>query len=170
MPKKIPAIERVLARIVLGEIEYGDGDRCWLWPGAKDGDGYATVWLDGRMVSAHRVSYLSLVGPVPDGLVLDHWRCQTRTCVNPAHLEPVTNKENVLRGTGFAPQLASRTHCPMGHALVEGNLRKAKFEKTGRRECARCHSDREQVRQAKRAQHRAQPHSAPGAAAPRKEA
>src|ERR1043166_7685871 len=84
---------------------------CWLWTGAiKTVTGYGYIWTDKRVASAHRAAYESLVGPIPDGLQIDH-RCRIRCCVNPAHLEPVTNVENQRRG--LRGELT--THCPAGH-------------------------------------------------------
>lgn len=78
------------------KIEFTDG--CWLWRGGQDGKGYGRVFVFGRgAMGAHVATYELLVGPVPEGLHLDHL-CRTPLCVNPAHLEPVTNAENVRRG------------------------------------------------------------------------
>lgn len=76
--------------------------RCWIWTGKlHDGDrGYAKVRVAGQLRKAHRVAYELLVGPVPDGLVIDHL-CRVRHCINPEHMEPVTNAENVRRGLPY---------------------------------------------------------------------
>jgi hypothetical protein len=75
-------------------------DGCWIWTGATVANGYGVmhVWRDGRNTSirAHRFAYELLVGAIPDGHQLDHL-CGVRRCVNPAHLEPVTARENVRR-------------------------------------------------------------------------
>jgi len=76
-------------------------DGCWWWTGAVDGQ-YGRFWIgprtqSGRIVQAHRYAYERLVGPIPDGLHIDHLCCN-KLCVNPAHLEPVTGVENVQRG------------------------------------------------------------------------
>jgi len=76
-------------------------DGCWLWTGAPNADGYGRFQrrlATGvyRMVKAHRYAYELLVGPIPEGLTLDHL-CLHRLCVRPSHLEPVTNAENVRR-------------------------------------------------------------------------
>ncbi len=86
---------------------------CWLWAAGLDGHGYGQFRVgsrtDGtrRMVRAHRWAYEHLVGVIPDGLDLDHL-CRTPRCVNPAHLEPVTNRENSRRG--FASRGATARH------------------------------------------------------------
>jgi hypothetical protein len=74
-----------------------DADGCWIWQRSQDGHGYGTACLPGqRRVKAHRMVYEREVGPIPAGLDLDHL-CRTPLCVNPAHLEPVTRRENVAR-------------------------------------------------------------------------
>ncbi len=70
---------------------------CWLWAGPLVASGYGRFQLNDQSWMAHRVAYTLLVGPIPVGLVLDHL-CRNRRCVNPKHLEPVTSKENTLRG------------------------------------------------------------------------
>jgi hypothetical protein len=73
---------------------------CWLWDGRRfSRNGYGRVWHDGKERQAHRVTYELLVGPIPQGLILDHLpKCRVRCCVNPDHLEPVTHRTNTLRG------------------------------------------------------------------------
>lgn len=70
---------------------------CWEWQTGTGSNGYGTVWLNGKSVSAHRAVYEALVGPVPDGLVIDH-TCRNKMCVNPAHLRTVTIAENTRCG------------------------------------------------------------------------
>lgn len=93
---------------------------CWAWIPAHERN-YGQFWTGERRVAAHRYSYELLVGPIPGGLVIDHL-CRRPWCVNPAHLEPVTFRENVLRGEGAAAINARRTHCPQGHRLTPDNL------------------------------------------------
>lgn len=94
-------------------------DTCWLWRGQisrskeQGSGGYGRFSCGGRNVSAHRYAY----GPVPAGLVLDHL-CRVRHCVNPAHMEPVTNTENVRRGISPTAINARKTRCYRGHALT----------------------------------------------------
>ena len=73
---------------------------CWLWTAATNRAGYGLLGIPGRSTLAHRIAYEEYVGPVPDGLELDHL-CRVRRCVKPAHLEPVTRSENVRRGWPF---------------------------------------------------------------------
>lgn len=95
------------------KVAKGTDDECWLWQGALTTTGYGSFKAAGWPGGAHRISYLLLVGPVPEGLVLDHL-CRVRNCVNPAHLEPVTSAENTARGLK-----AKRTHCMRGHLFTE---------------------------------------------------
>jgi hypothetical protein len=90
-------------------------DGCWLWTGRKNTKGYGRLTIDGRTTGAHRWSYEYHVGPIPEGLVIDHL-CRNRGCVNPDHLEPVTQKENVRRG-----EAGQRTHCYAGHEFTPEN-------------------------------------------------
>lgn len=94
-------------------------DGCWRWTGSLDHGGYSRFNIrHGEQVSAYRFSYEQLVGPIPDGLHLDHVAergCRHRDCVNPAHLEPVTQAENNRR-TG-----ARKTHCKRGHERTPEN-------------------------------------------------
>lgn len=85
------------------DVDYVPEDRgfttpCWIWAGGTSEDGYGRAWANGRQIPAHRHYYELHVGPIPEGLVLDHL-CRIPSCVNPGHLEPVTPAENVRRGT-----------------------------------------------------------------------
>jgi hypothetical protein len=110
---------------------------CWIWNAAALPSGYGRINMDGLVQSAHRVSYTALVGPIPDGMHIDHLVCQTPACCNPAHLEPVTPAENTRRGkagaTCRARQLA-KTHCPSGHPYDHENTRIV----GGKRHCREC--------------------------------
>lgn len=90
---------------------------CWEWAGVQNGEGYGKIRVGGRRgrnESVHRVAYQHLVGPIPDGLTIDHL-CRNRVCVNPEHLEAVPIVTNVMRGEGACAKHARNTHCPKGH-------------------------------------------------------
>ena len=107
---------------------------CWTWLGPRDPAGYGQTPHEGDMFKAHRLAWLVLVGPIKKGFHLDHL-CRNRACVRPAHLDPVPQRENTLRGIGPAADNARKTHCPYGHPLSGPNLR---ITKRGNRECIEC--------------------------------
>lgn len=115
-------------------IDRSDPDGCWLWIGRTKPDGYVQRRWFGKKVYIHRTAYELEVGAIPDGLVLDHL-CRVRHCVNPAHLEPVTTRENIRRGVSVVAQQMSATHCKRGHALVDPNLY---YFKSGGKTCREC--------------------------------
>lgn len=128
--------EKVLAR-----LDTSDPDSCWLWPGAVRPDGYGVVSVADKTRPVHRYLYEQLVGPVPDGLQLDHL-CRVRHCCNPAHLEPVTGKENVLRGIGHSAENARKDVCQEGHPLTGDNVY---VRPSGARNCRTCHREKNRV-------------------------
>lgn len=111
--KKKPIYDRLWNRSI-------DVDGCWIYTGSKS-EGYGRIRYEGRNVPAHRLSYEFIVGEIPEGLMLDHL-CRNRACINPDHLEPVTNKENILRGVGTGAINAKKTHCLRGHELSGKNI------------------------------------------------
>ena len=111
------------------EDEHG----CWIWKGARAKNGYGSVGYKGKVWSAHRLAYTLLIGPVPDGLVLDHAVCGVKACCRPDHLEPVTNQENIRRDR------ARITHCPAGHEYTPDNI---VWNHGTRRNCRKCHGER----------------------------
>lgn len=98
---------------------------CWLWAGGLDTGGYGRALHLKTSWPIHRFMYVQFIGPVPDGLELDHL-CRVRSCVNPEHLEAVTHEENMRRGLW-----ATATHCIRGHRLPE-------YRPGGRRVCGKC--------------------------------
>jgi hypothetical protein len=119
---------------------------CWEWQAAKDTKGYGVFNLRGVLVRAHRFAYETLMGPVPEGLELDHL-CRNRICVFPGHLEPVTHRVNHARGDASIRRsitAAQQTHCKRNHAFTRENTYRDK--KTGARTCRTCHKERERKR------------------------
>lgn len=106
------------------------GSGCWLWTGNISPNGY------GRYGSryAHRLVFEALVGPIAEGLDLDHL-CRVRGCVNPAHLEPVSRSENLRRGD--MDRQAAKTHCRAGHPYSGDNLYVSPRGSRGCRACMR---------------------------------
>jgi hypothetical protein len=102
---------------------------CWLWRGAINSNGYPAIHSEGRrgrQLRAHRVAYEMLVGPIPEGMQLDHL-CEVKHCVNPDHLEPVLAQVNCERHTG------KRITCAVGHpyqhrvSVVHGVTKRARW-------------------------------------------
>lgn len=119
-----PLLERLMAKVAIDE------NGCWLWTASVRPNGYGQVAYKGSPRQAHRVVYEAVRGPIPGGLPLDHL-CRVRHCVNPAHLEPVTHRENVRRGAN-----AQKTHCLRGHPLSGDNL--FRNDPRGWRKCKAC--------------------------------
>lgn len=120
---------------------------CWNWTGGSY-RGYGQFSIgDKRVARAHRFAYEILVGKIPNGLVIDHL-CKNTLCVNPSHLESVTNGENVRRGASVSTQWRRRTHCESGHELTVDNVVQMSDKARGRRcrECTR-QKNREAYRQ-----------------------
>lgn len=110
-------------------------DLCWFWTGPQTARGYGyLIVTNGRasskMLYAHRISHEMYLGPIPDGLVIDHL-CRNIRCVNPDHLEAVTQGENVRRGEANRPQ----SHCNRGHEMAGDNLY---VDPSGARHCREC--------------------------------
>lgn len=123
-----------------GMVDKNGPKGCWLWLGFLK-RGYGVVRRDGRKWAAHRFFYELLVGPIPDGLVIDHL-CRVRNCVNPQHLEPVTNAENLARGEGPNAKALRDNTCIRGHEFTPENT----YYRPSRprvRICKSCQRDRQ---------------------------
>lgn len=122
------ASERFWAKVVGDDFK-----KCWLWTGPFKPEGYGKFAVGRkRQYQAHRFAYEDMVGEIPPGLQLDHL-CRVRACVNPWHLEPVTNRVNSIRGDGRAGR-ARHTSCQRGHPFDAVNT----IHVQGRRRCREC--------------------------------
>ncbi len=128
-PRPLPVSD--IEHAMWGRFTIGDG--CWKWTGYLV-RGYGAVHLDGHLKYVHRVIYELLVGPIPQGLELDHL-CRNPTCVNPDHLEAVTHRENVLRGMSISANRARQTRCKRGHPF---DLANTYVGPEGNRQCRAC--------------------------------
>ena len=110
---------------------------CWLWTGPLNTKGYGLWHANGGRFMAHRTAF-SMVRALSKEDQLDHL-CRVRNCVNPAHLEIVTNRTNVLRGIGPTAQNARKTHCPNGHEYSPENTLLVKIgNRHPERRCREC--------------------------------
>jgi len=136
-PQPIPVPERFWPKVDKdGPLLNPTLGACWIWTASRSPFGHGQFYVrHGVPRRAHRIAYEMLVGPIPEGLVLDHL-CRNPPCVNPAHLEPVTQRINTQRAPrgGTAAQYAARTYCPQGHPLIGDNL----VRRSGGRVCLAC--------------------------------
>lgn len=125
-----------LIETILSRCHPEPNSGCWLWifvVNPVTGYAYAPLGRRGKRVLAHRMSYEAFKGPIAPGLQIDH-RCKTRSCVNPDHLEAVTQQENIRRQRHVAHN-AAKTNCVKGHPLHGDNLY---LRPTGGRACLTC--------------------------------
>jgi hypothetical protein len=119
---------------------------CWEWTGSRSGSGYGRIKINGRLEQAHRVAFaLTEIGAL--GLELDHV-CRNRRCVNPAHLEAVSRRENILRGTSPTAINAAKTHCSRGHELSDENVSMVRSRGARVRQCRECNKAKQRKRRA----------------------
>jgi hypothetical protein len=133
-PKRRPSLrERLLSKAIIN-FETG----CWEWQGGHNANEYGRIRVTGSksMHLTHRVAYELFVGPIPSGLFIDHL-CRNRKCLRPDHLEPVTNRENLMRSPiTFAGKRVTKTHCVNGHEFTAENTAIRKGD--GTRVCRTC--------------------------------
>lgn len=120
-------------------------EECWVWTAGLHQSGYGRFYVGGKRVKAHRFAYESEIGPVPEGLELDHL-CRNLRCVRPDHLEAVTHQENVRRGMSPFGISARKTECPQGHPYDEQNT----YVDRGRRRCRKCLAAKARAERARR--------------------
>jgi hypothetical protein len=139
-------IQRFFAKIAVTPAPEGiTSGPCWIWTATKNRKGYG-MFRANRYGSAHRYAYRTLIGPIPLGLHIDHL-CRNRDCVNPMHMEPVTNAENQRRGK--VNQYKSLEACKYGHEFDEANTYYLeRKDRQGRitRKCRKCAAQREAKR------------------------
>ena len=129
--------ERVLRQLVTDQ-ESG----CLLWAGCVRSNGYAYITCGSKLLLVHRLMYEWFVGPIPEGLELDHL-CRVTRCAAPAHLEAVTHRVNMLRSKTPAAANAVKNHCDRGH---EFDLLNTYFTPQGFRQCRECNRAAERRR------------------------
>ena len=123
------------------KVEITTPIECWIYKGAVNGSGYGSITIGSRSdktrqaIGTHRLSYFLDRGEIPNGLVIHH-ECRNTLCVNPNHLEAVSNSKNVKLGVPFRKPRTPKTHCPKGHEYTQENTRIYKGIKSCR-ECGR---------------------------------
>lgn len=144
VPIGTSAFDKLLAYSVKEDRGFDHELPCWIWQRALTHDGYGFISVNGKLRRAIRVAYEEFIGPIPEGLTLDHG-CRVRACVNPFHVTPITNRENVLKGVGPSAVHARKTHCIRNHEFTPENTIQ---QKNGRR-CRACTNEQARARRSK---------------------
>lgn len=139
---------RFMAKVKVSRTRFHNGTPCWEWTGYRTANGYGQFFVErirganrNRVMSAHQWAYTHYIGPVPEGLELDHL-CRNPACCNPVHLEPVTHLVNMQRG-----RKANETHCPSGHPYDTENTY---ISPSGGRYCKECNRERARANRRRR--------------------
>ncbi len=141
IPPPQPSLEeRIRERMEIRDTGYATA--CWLSTRPVGTNGYTHISVGRKRRLLHRVAYELWVGPIPDGLTIDHL-CRVKVCCNPEHLEPVTQRVNQLRSDSPAARRAKQTHCLRGHEFTPENT---EIKRNGCRGCKACHRQRDAER------------------------
>lgn len=147
-PRRTPIAERI-ERHSVPEPNTG----CVLWTGYANAAGYGRMGICRQGYAVHRIAYELARGPIRHGLALDHL-CRTPSCINPDHLEPVTNRENLLRGNTLSGVNRRKKYCARGHEYSEANtyhwMRGDEWRRSNHRMCRTCHRERQRAYRALR--------------------
>lgn len=131
LERRVDAVDRVLTKVSQ------DSNGCWVFQGSLTGNGYGRINTPNGVRPAHRVTYEYFISEVPEGLVLDHL-CRNRACVNPYHLDPVTQSVNLARGK---PRSVPKTKCSQGHDMFIHR----RVYPSGSSRCGACEDERRGV-------------------------
>lgn len=135
MTKRTPDLrDRINSRVVIEDRGYKTP--CWISNRARQPNGYTKMCHLGKTWLTHRFAYTVFVGDIPPGMQLDHL-CRVRPCCNPTHLDPVTPRENLLRGDTSTARQVAATHCPRGHKYSPENTYR-RPDGSNKRDCLTC--------------------------------
>lgn len=123
----MPASYVITKEILMKRIALDSNSGCWNFTGYKEKQGYGILYADRKYNKAHRVFYERFIGPIPIGNEIHHV-CENKGCVNPAHLHPTTKRVHLteLSPNNIMYRNKRKTHCPKGHPLIEGNIKRSR--------------------------------------------
>ncbi len=139
LPVSRKLLTRIFSKIELSAEQFYNNSPCWNWIANINNHGYGMFSYGGSKRAAHTIMYRLVVGEIRSGLECDHL-CRNTRCVNPAHIEPVSRRENVLRGVSGCAVNARKTQCEYGHELSGKNL---VLPADGSRQCRKCRNRRQ---------------------------